>query len=158
MEGFFTAVIDEWPHLLRGKKYGRELFILVICIISYLIGLTTVTNVSCTERRSAFIDRPHDFRAVSTSSNCSISTRQAGGPSYGCCSSSASQFPGRSVSSVGRLVDQSPIRRFIVSFRHQSMVRAYEGDDRLLPERMVEVLLGVRDAVCLHGIQYIYLI
>lgn len=46
MEGFFTAVIDEWPHLLRGKKYGRELFILLVCGISYLFGLTTVTNVS----------------------------------------------------------------------------------------------------------------
>lgn len=31
------------------------------------------------------------------------------------------------------------------------MVRAYEGHDRLLPEHMVEVLLGDRNAVRLHG-------
>jgi len=44
MEGFFTAIIDEFPQLLRGRKYGRELFVLVICIISYICGLSTVTN------------------------------------------------------------------------------------------------------------------
>ena len=45
MEGFFTAIIDEFPQMLRGRKYGRELFVLVICIISYIFGLTTVTEV-----------------------------------------------------------------------------------------------------------------
>ncbi|CAJ0959293.1 unnamed protein product, partial [Mesorhabditis belari] len=44
MEGFFTALIDEYPCLVRGKKYGREIFVGIICLISYLIGLTTVTN------------------------------------------------------------------------------------------------------------------
>lgn len=45
MEGFFTAVIDEFPNLLRRRKYGREVFVLIICIISYIIGLSTVTEV-----------------------------------------------------------------------------------------------------------------
>ncbi|PAV65757.1 hypothetical protein WR25_19709 isoform D [Diploscapter pachys] len=44
MEGFFTAIIDEFPSLIRGRKYGRETFVGIICIISYLIGLSTVTQ------------------------------------------------------------------------------------------------------------------
>uniref|UniRef100_A0A914ZDX0 Transporter n=1 Tax=Panagrolaimus superbus TaxID=310955 RepID=A0A914ZDX0_9BILA len=44
MEGFFTAIIDEFPEILRRRKYGREIFVLVICLISYLLGLSTVTE------------------------------------------------------------------------------------------------------------------
>lgn len=32
--------------MIRAKKYGRETFIAIICIISYFIGLSTVTRVS----------------------------------------------------------------------------------------------------------------
>ncbi|KHJ42072.1 Sodium:neurotransmitter symporter family protein [Trichuris suis] len=39
MEGFFTGLIDEFPRLFR-RKYGREIFILIVCLLSYLIGLT----------------------------------------------------------------------------------------------------------------------
>uniref|UniRef100_A0A0N4VAJ8 Solute carrier family 6 member 1, like n=1 Tax=Enterobius vermicularis TaxID=51028 RepID=A0A0N4VAJ8_ENTVE len=44
MEGFFTAIIDEFPEMIRGKNYGREIFILIVCVISYLLGLSTVTQ------------------------------------------------------------------------------------------------------------------
>lgn len=42
MEGFFTAIIDEWPRVLRPYK---ELFILGICTLSYFIGFFFVVQV-----------------------------------------------------------------------------------------------------------------
>lgn len=43
MEGFFTALIDEFPVYLRRH---REIFIGVICFLSYLVGLSCVTQVN----------------------------------------------------------------------------------------------------------------
>lgn len=43
MEGLITAVVDEFPHVLR-RPGRKEVFIAVYCVVSFLIGITMVTQ------------------------------------------------------------------------------------------------------------------
>lgn len=43
VEGFVTAIIDNNPEYLR-RKWGREIFVAILCVISFFIGLPMATN------------------------------------------------------------------------------------------------------------------
>ncbi len=45
VEGFVTAVVDRFPNQIR-RGYRKEALIGVVCLFSFFIGLSMITNVS----------------------------------------------------------------------------------------------------------------
>ena len=45
MEGLITAIVDEFPHILR-RRGNREIFIAIYCFLSFLVGISMVTEVN----------------------------------------------------------------------------------------------------------------
>jgi len=145
MEGFFTAIIDEWPHYLRGK-HRREVFIAIVCFFSYLVGLSMVTKVI----------RPVSAQLIGPIQSALLCQGgmyvlvifnyfSASGWSllwllfFECIAVSWSfgEWPRQFCSSLAQ-------SQFLLPPRHQPMVRRAEQHDRLLPQPLVEVLLVFR--------------
>ena len=45
VEGVITPIVDQFPEYLR-KGYRREMFIAVVCVLEFLIGLPMICPVS----------------------------------------------------------------------------------------------------------------
>lgn len=140
MEGFITAVIDEWPQLLRRRK---EIFIAIVCAISYLVGLTCITQVRKRYISNKFSDKLY---------NCIFSLRLFtlfGFTGRNVCLPNPRLVCGQWI--LFTIFNIFRMRVDFVGVWSRSILRWHQGNDWILSDAFLEILLALHLPVHLLG-------